>query len=135
MVDASALTKYVLREEGWEQVGLLLKKRRPVHTLDHILKEVGNAIWRHAALRRIIDKDLATTLYSRLLGLVEAGVIVVEPESRYLEEAFRIAMEHSITVYDSLYLAQARRLGELLTSDEEQARVAQKLGIRTHLIP
>jgi len=39
-----------------------------------------------------------------------------------------------LTVYDALYVAQAEKLGELLTSDREQGRVAEKLGATVHLV-
>ena len=61
--------------------------------------------------------------------------MILEPETDYLEAALQLALDHGVTLYDSLYLAQARRLGELLTSDERQAEVAAKLDIEVRLIP
>ncbi len=43
VVDASALAKYILREEGWEKVYTLLASDYVV-TVDHALKEVLNAV-------------------------------------------------------------------------------------------
>jgi len=134
VIDASTLTKYVLHEEGWELVSMYIRKVRPLYSLDHIMKEVGNAIWKHCYLRKIIKQDEAIKLYQALLKLIETGVIVLEPEMNYLKTALQIALEQGITLYDSLYLAQARKLGELLTSDEKQAEVATKLNIKVHLI-
>jgi len=68
------------------------------------------------------------------LRLLKVGVIVLESESDYIEEALRIALREGVTLYDSLYLAQTRKLGELLTSDEKQAEVATKLNIKVHLV-
>jgi len=61
-------------------------------------------------------------------------VIALEPEAGYVQAALRIALEHGVTFYDSLYIAQARRYGELLTSDKRQAEAAAKLGIKVHLV-
>lgn len=44
VVDASALIKYLLHEDGWEQVSIYLRERRPLYTVDHVLKECSNAI-------------------------------------------------------------------------------------------
>ena len=44
VIDASSLAKYVLHEENWEKVGKFIKKRRPLYSIDHIIKEVGNAL-------------------------------------------------------------------------------------------
>ena len=47
--------------------------------------------------------------------------------------ALEIALEHGLTVYDAIYVAQAEKLGELLTSDEERGKVAGSLGIKVYL--
>jgi len=135
VIDASALAKYVLHEENWERVGAYVRELRPLYSVDHVLKEVGNAIWKHCRLRGILGRDEATGLYRALLRLIEAGVVILEPETDYLEAALQLALDHGVTLYDSLYLAQARKLGELLTSDERQAEVAAKLDIEVRLIP
>ena len=44
VVDASALAKYILREEGWKGVGSFIKEKKPLYSLNHLIKEVGNAI-------------------------------------------------------------------------------------------
>jgi len=133
VIDASALAKYVLHEEGWEAISTYIR-RRPLYSVDHIIKEVGNAIWKHCYLRRIVGRDEAMRLYRALLRLVDTGVIILEPEASYAEEALKIALQQGLTLYDSLYLAQARRLGELLTSDERQAEAAAKLNVKVHLV-
>ncbi|RLE83640.1 MAG: PIN domain nuclease, partial [Thermoprotei archaeon] len=52
----------------------------------------------------------------------------------YLDAALQIALDYGVTFYDSLYLAQAQKYGEFLTSDEEQADIANQLGIKVYLI-
>ena len=132
-VDASALLKYILHEEGWERVRKLVRERRPLYSLDHVVKEVGNAIWRHCYLRGVIRREVALELYQAFMGLVRSGVVILEPETKYLREALELALDHGITVYDSLYVAQARGQGELLTCDRGQAEVASKIGVRVLL--
>lgn len=48
VIDASALSKYVLKEEGWEEVRRFVRERRPLYSVDHVLKECFNAIWKRA---------------------------------------------------------------------------------------
>ena len=134
VIDASTLTKYVLHEENWKEVSSYIKERRPLYSIDHVLKEVGNAIWKHCILKGIINKSTAIKLYQSLLKLMEAKVIILEPEKIYLQKALQIALNQGITFYDSLYLAQAQKYGELLTSDEKQAKIAVKLGIKVYFI-
>ena len=134
VIDASSLSKYVLHEEGWEEIGMFLKERKPLYSIDHILKEVGNAIWKYCFLKKIISQSYALKLYNALVKLIQTEVIVLEPEINYIKEALELALTHGITLYDSLYLAQAQKYGEILTSDTKQAEIAIKLGIRVHLI-
>ncbi len=122
------------REEGWRSVTRHLAAEDSV-TVDHALKEVLNAIWKAVRLRSLIDPELAYEKHRALKLLVEKGVVVVEPEETYLDDAFRIAMEAGLTVYDALYLAQARRRrARLLTCNTRQAKTARKLGIDTVLL-
>ncbi len=74
-------------------------------------------------------------LYSSLLKLFETKVIILENESKYLEEALKLSLKHGITIYDSLYIVQAKKHGELLTSDKSQANIASKLGVKVYFIP
>ena len=134
VIDASSLTKYILHEDGWKDVSHFIRERRPLFSIDLLVKEIGNAVWKHCSLHKIIDRKGALELYNGLKKLFITEVIIIEPESDYLNIAFQLALEHGIALYDSLYLAQAKKYGEILTSDEKQASIAQKLGIKTHLV-
>ncbi len=132
VIDASALAKYLLREENWEAVeDYLLKK---VYSLDLAVKEVANAIWKHVVVRKVITADMGLNIYRQLRRLVHENIVVLESQDRYIDKAVELALEHNITVYDSLYIAQALKYGELLTGDEKQASISEKLGINTHYI-
>ena len=74
VIDASTLSKYVLKEEGWEEVRRFIRERRPLYSVDHVLKECFNAIWRHAYLRRAIGSEVALELAKRIQKLVETGL-------------------------------------------------------------
>jgi len=126
VVDASVLTAFILKEEGWEDLAGYL--RRCV-SIDHVVKEVANAIWRAFYLRKRISLDEARHALRLLLKLIEKNVELY-PETQYLERAFVISAEYGITIYDSLYIALAKDKNiPLLTLDEKQRRVAKELGI------
>jgi predicted nucleic acid-binding protein len=127
VADSSSLVKYLLREEGWHQIEQYLV--HGVVTLDHSRKEVLNAIWKHYAVKRVIDRDQAEELRKALELLIDAKIIIIEREEQYIEKAFDIALTHRLTIYDALYISQALRWGKLLTSNKLQEEVAQKLGI------
>lgn len=134
VIDASSLAKYVLREDSWIEVRRSLEKETV--SVDHVLKEVANAIWKKAIVLKLEPIEVAWKRYQVLQKLVRENIIVLEDELDYLDEAFKIALENNITVYDALYIAQTLRLkATLVTSDKKQAQVAEKLGAKVHYIP
>lgn len=128
VIDSSTLAKYLLKELDYNVIEQHLVEE--VYSIDHMIKEVANAIWKHAILyKRILPHD-ARELYRALSMILEGGLIVIEPQENYLHQAFEIALNHEITIYDALYIAQAKaKNSKLLTSDKVQAAIAKKLGI------
>jgi predicted nucleic acid-binding protein len=54
VVDASALSAFVLREEGWRNLaGYLANAVAP----DYVAKEVANAVWRAARTRALTEEE------------------------------------------------------------------------------
>ena len=82
----------------------------------------------------MIGDDKIIRLYRGFLELVRTGVIIIEPEDKYIAEALEIALNHDISIYDSLYISLALKYGELLTCDARQAEVASKLGVKVYYI-
>ena len=132
VIDASSLSKYLLKEENWREVRKYLAMG--VYSVDHIVKEVSNAIWKHFVLFNRITKDNAILLYKQLKRMLEEEILILDPENLYIDKALEISLNYKITFYDSIYLAQALKYGELLTSDQKQAEISKKLNIKTHYI-
>ena len=133
VIDASSLTKYLLRELNWEEVEKRLIEG--VCAPELIIKEVANAIWKHCVLFARISENLAIELLRALHRLVDGGVVRIVDQRIYLDSALCLAIAHKITLYDALYIAMAKSFGVLVTSDEKQARVAKVLGIEVEFIP
>jgi predicted nucleic acid-binding protein len=124
VIDASAIAKYVLREKNWEQVrDYLVAEPR---SLDLALAEVANAIWKHQVIYRKISSREASLLHEALQKL-GADVLVLESFVGYLRGATEIAVEEKLTIYDALYLVQAQKYGNFVTSDAPQRKIAMKL--------
>ncbi len=130
VIDASSLAKYILREDNWKKVREYLLDEP--YSLTLALAEVSNAIWKHHVLYKEISDGDAKIMFDALKKLRD--VVVFEPFEKYLEEAMKISIEEKITIYDALYLAQAKKLNSLLTSDEKQWKVARKMGINAEFI-
>ena len=130
VVDASSLAKYILREENWGEVRDHLLN---AYSNTLALAEVSNSIWKHQVLHEAVSRKEAEMMFSALKKLRE-DVILFEPFGEYLEDAFEISMNMKITFYDAVYLAQAKKHGELLTSDEKQRRAAEKIGVKVKYV-
>ncbi|WP_243665551.1 type II toxin-antitoxin system VapC family toxin [Vulcanisaeta sp. JCM 16159] len=125
MIDASALTAFILKEPGWQSlIGYFMNSV----SVDHVIKEVMNVIWK-VQIRGIITKEYSIKLRDILMSLISKNIII-EPEEKYVDKAFTIAMDNRITIYDALYVALAISRGlPLLTLDNKQGEVARRIGI------
>lgn len=126
MVDASALSAFLLREGGWiELAGYLANAVAP----DHVVKEVANAVWK-AARANVLTTQESRKAFSLLLRMAGRNLLL-EPELKHLDRVFEISVAYGITVYDALYIAlELEKDLPLLTLDREQRRVAEALGVR-----
>ena len=130
VIDASAFSKFLMKEENWERVVPYLDPDLEPHAVDLLIVEGANVIWKYAEKYRWITREQAFGLYEQMMKLVKGRVIVVEPSEKYLEGALEIAMECGIPIYHGLFLAQARVLkAELITSDKRQGEVAKEIDV------
>lgn len=130
VIDTSAFSKFLLKEENWDNVLPYLDPNLEPHSVDMLIVEGANVIWKYAEKYRGITKEQAFELYKNMMRLVDEKVIVVEPSKNYLKRSLEIAMEYDIPVYDSLFLSQAKALkAKLVTSDKGQERLAKEIEI------
>ena len=127
VIDASALSAIILKEEGWEE---LLDASDFFLSLELAVKEASNAIWKALVMGRI-SREEAKECYSILKELVSGGVLVLKDQLKYLDDAMGLAISRNITVYDALYIVMALKEGLcLLTLDQKQAQVARAEGVK-----
>ena len=90
VIDASALTKFVLKEEGWEEVTPYLKTGAA--SIDLVVKEAANAVWKNFKQGTVSIKE-AKIILQALKEIVEK-VIKIEGELNYIDEAVKIAFNN-----------------------------------------
>ena len=130
VIDSSAFSKFLLREENWEKVIPYLDPSLEPHAVDMLIIETTNVIWKYMRKYKLITREQALGLYKQMRKLIEEEVIILEPSEKYLQEALKIAMDYDLSIYDSLFLAQARNLKiKLITSDRRQRDVAGGIGL------
>ena len=108
VIDASALAKFILREENWGKVYEILSTE--VISVDHVVKEDANTIWKHYSIYSIYKAcslDVAIKRFQLLKKIIDEELVSLESELKYLDKAFEIATQNNIPVYDALYIAQA----------------------------
>lgn len=130
VIDTSSLVKYFSKENGWEKVRDYMLYG--VITVDLAIKEIANALWKKV-LKEEMPVNIATQILSDLLS---GNAIATLDEKKYLMKALNIAIQHKVTIYDALFIvATLENNLELITSDEKQKNVAEKLGIKVVYIP
>ena len=131
VIDASALAKFILKEDGWKEVAEYLKTG--TLSVDQIVKEGTNVVWKKFR-QGTVSLEEAKTMLKALKEILERA-IKVEGELTYIDEAAKISFNRDVTVYDSLYIAMAKekRL-RLLTADETQAEAAIAENVATILL-
>jgi predicted nucleic acid-binding protein len=117
VVDASVAVKWVIEEEHSARAALLLAFDA-CHAPDQWQAEAVNVLW-----SKVFHGDLsAADAEERMIVLLRAPVIAT-PIAGLMPRAFAIAVAHTVTIYDALYvaLAEARDI-PLVTADERLIR-------------
>ena len=126
VIDASSVSKLLLKEEGWKSVASYLDQN--LCATDFVLIEAANAIWKHKHKKGFTSGE-ARVAFEKLEEIGK-DIVLLEPVESYLEEGLNIALKEDMPIYDAIYLAQARKYGTLLTSDGPQGKMAGGYGIR-----
>ena len=130
VIDASSLAKYINRESNWGDVEKYLIEGSV--TINLAIKEVTNSIWKRV-LRKGLEGDEAYRIFK---GFIENLMVKVSDQDIVFDDAFKISLKHNITIYDSLYIALAKKMNsQLITSDRIQRDVATKEKIKVIYIP
>ncbi|GBC70139.1 hypothetical protein HRbin01_01847 [archaeon HR01] len=130
-IDASALACFLLKEEGWREVGDALKEG--ALSPDLALKEVSNAILKRFRRGEMSKGEVDAALQA--LRALMGAALKIEEETKYVEEAIKVAMDRGITVYDAVYIVFSKSKNlRLMTADDRQARAASEEGVEVRLV-
>jgi len=124
VVGSSAFIRFSVKEEGWERLIPYLNPDAEPCSVDLLIIEAADAIWKYAERLKRIGEDQGLNLLEQVMKHVEEDVLRLGSASSYLRE-LKISLRYGITVYDSLFMAQAKSLNvKLITSDQKQVEAA-----------
>ena len=126
--------KFFLHEHAWEDVLPYLTTASSPKTVDLLVTESANVLWK-AARAGLIEKEQVPVLYSSMELLFTQGPLTLKPAPQFMAEAVSIAISLDTPVYDALFIAQARSdHSTLVTADRHQALGAKKYEVTTILV-
>jgi predicted nucleic acid-binding protein len=117
VIDASVAVKWVI-EEAHSAIAAHLLTCTSRHAPDHWHAEAVNAVW-----SKVYKGDLDATEAEQRMHLLQRAPVVGTPIAGLMPRAFAISVARSVTIYDSLYVALAEKLGiALITADRALLR-------------
>jgi len=126
VLDASIIAKLIMREEDYRRAAEQIEAHG--ETMDLALIEVSNVILKYYK-RGELSLQEARERFKELQELSKTLKILRSRE--FLEQAFEMALERDLTIYDSLYLVGSDML---ITADAKQAEEAKHMEKQVTLI-
>lgn len=125
VLDTSAAVKVVLQTASQDLIKAVIAAEKVVAP-DLFIAEVNNTFWKYHRFEQL-PVETCEFLIHKALQLVDQ-IVMSEGSS---QEAFALAIQCEISVYDALYLVAARRRNAYLVSvDNRLIKVAKGLHIR-----
>jgi predicted nucleic acid-binding protein len=117
VLDSSVIATIFFKDEDSLAAEKAVENHSPI-TVDTAMAEVANVAWKKALF---FDEPKSAVFRAMLLSRdFILNVCQVIPAQELLEDAFEIALENRITIYDSLFVAASERTkAPLLTADRK----------------
>ena len=130
ILDSNVLIKLIVNEPNSEKarrrIREAIEENFSLYTIDIALAESLNALWKHVKLHRDLQKREAESAAKDLKELYDSLNVITTRE--LLDESVETALTWDITVYDSLYVAAAKKLrATLYTADQKLYNVSKKI--------
>ena len=117
ILDSSVIAAIFFKEDSSEKAEMAAENYKLI-TVDLAIAEVANVAW-----KRVVffdeSKEIALKALRRGIDFITSVCEVISTQ-KLLEDAFEIAIEDKITIYDSLFIAASERENvPLLTTDRK----------------
>jgi len=131
IIDSSAVIKIVITEQdsniARRAFSLITERGEPLLAPNIIFSEVMNGLWKHNVLLKDMNSrklDLARASFASIYNNLE-----LSSQTELGEDAIKLATNHRITFYDSLYVALSiKTRSPLFTFDNPLKNKAKEVG-------
>ena len=135
VLDPSVVIKWYVPEVLMEAAARLREeieeRSRPVAVPRFFFVESANVLWKKSSLIKELSRSDAKGIYSRIL---DSPFHIVEDEALLLK-ALDLSLDHSVSVYDGLYLACALQCkAVLVTADAVLVKRFTHSGLSKHIV-
>ncbi len=128
VVDASVVIQRFIRDHYTENARALFSQLTVSDNLivpEFCLLECANVLWKQVRFQGM-PQSQAESLANDLVALP----LMIASQRDLLPDGLKIGLRHQLAVYDSVYVALAKRLDHpLITVDERQERAAAAEGV------
>lgn len=134
-IDASAIIKVIITEDSSELAKKAFSKitenGEPLLSPNIVFSEVMNGLWKHHILIKDINIKKLEMARSSFNSIYDN--LGISSQTELAEDALKIAMDHKVTFYDSLYAALSIRMkAPLLTFDSPLSEKAKEIGFELY---
>jgi predicted nucleic acid-binding protein len=131
-IDASAIIKIIITEDDSDiarrSFSKITESGEPMLSPNIVLSEVLNGLWKHYVLRKDISMqhlELAKTGLDKIYSNMD-----ISSQTDLAGDAFKIAINNRISIYDALYAALSIKMrAPLLTFDKLLKGKAREMGL------
>ncbi|UYZ40656.1 MAG: type II toxin-antitoxin system VapC family toxin [Candidatus Methanospirare jalkutatii] len=129
ILDSSVIAAIFFKEEASEKAEEALRDYKLI-TVSIAIEEVANVAWKRVVFFNE-QKEIALKALNKSIDFI-MGVCEVIASQKLLKDAFEIAIEDEITIYDALFIAASEKEKvPLLTLDRKlYERVKQKRNVK-----
>jgi predicted nucleic acid-binding protein len=130
VVDASVAAKWLIEEPHTADALRLLAGGRILHSPDLLLIETDSML-----CKRLRRGEISSDEAGQVRASMRSFPLVLHHSLLLLDGAYEIASQTGCSIYDSLYVSLAARLGEkLVTADERLLRVMAEGPMEKHVL-
>jgi predicted nucleic acid-binding protein len=134
VIDASILIALYIPEKYSDWAKNVIETYEENHILDLTIYEILNVIYKKAIVLKEINEEEAKIVFENIKKIIRDLCIIHKYDEVY-ENAFKIAMNFNISIYDAAYIALALNLkSKFLTMDLKLKEKIEKTDLKEMII-